>query len=123
MTSLIRLSINIFVLLILAAIPIGFSNMDGRVNVDLSIMFTNTSSFLKSLFSGDSWYYHVILRIKNIKAMTVKVSSLSSSCFKYCTEEGLLAKNPVKNIPFPEEEDKLPRYLQRDELFQLLVKG
>lgn len=66
------------------------------------------------------------LESKEYKAATVKSKLAGIKLFyKYCTEEGLLAKNPVKNIPFPEVEDKLPRYLQQDELFQLrqLVKG
>lgn len=66
MTSLIRISINIIVLLILAAIPLGFSNMDGRVNVNISIMFANINSFFQGLFSGDSWYYYQGDRVRFI---------------------------------------------------------
>ncbi|MBY6054034.1 phage integrase N-terminal SAM-like domain-containing protein [Cytobacillus firmus] len=47
------------------------------------------------------------LESKEFKAATVKSELAGIKLFyKYCTEEGLLAKIPVKNIPFPEVEDK-----------------
>lgn len=66
------------------------------------------------------------LELREYKAVTVKSKLAGIKLFfEYCIEEGILTKDPVKNIPFPEVEDKLPRYLQRDELLQLrqLVKG
>ncbi|MEC2324421.1 tyrosine-type recombinase/integrase [Lederbergia lenta] len=66
------------------------------------------------------------LELKEYKAVTVKTKLAGIKLFfKYCVEDGFITKDPVKNIPFPEVEDKLPFYLQRDELFQLrqLVKG
>lgn len=45
--------------------------------------------------------------------------------FRYCVEEGFLSKNPVQSIPYPEADDKLPFYLQMNELAELrnLVMG
>lgn len=66
------------------------------------------------------------LELREYKAATVSSKLAGIKLFfKYCIEEGFLTKDPVKNIPVPEAEDKLPRYLQRDELLQLrqLVKG
>lgn len=66
------------------------------------------------------------LESKEYKAVTVKTKLAGIKLFfKYCVEEELLTKDPVKNIPFPEVEDKLPFYLQVDELTQLrkLVMG
>ncbi|WML56495.1 tyrosine-type recombinase/integrase [Neobacillus sp. PS2-9] len=66
------------------------------------------------------------LELKEYKAGSLKTKLAGVKLFfKYCIEEGLLTKDPVKNIPFPEVEDKLPSYLQSDELIQLreLVKG
>jgi site-specific recombinase XerD len=63
---------------------------------------------------------------RGYKAVTVKSKLAGIKLyFKYCIEEGFVTKDPAKNIPFPEVEDKLPFYLQMDELTQLrkLVKG
>ncbi|ARF14900.1 tyrosine-type recombinase/integrase [Sporosarcina ureae] len=39
--------------------------------------------------------------------------------FKYCVEEDLLDQNPAKDVRFPKMEEKLPRYLTREQLAQL----
>ncbi|KIY23717.1 hypothetical protein UB32_01380 [Mesobacillus subterraneus] len=69
--------------------------------------------------------------MSSLESREYKVATVSSKLagiklfFKYCIEEGFLTKDPAKKIPIPKSEDKLPRYLQRDELLQLrqLVKG
>ena len=69
--------------------------------------------------------------MSSLQLSDYKVSSVRAKLagiklfFKYCLEEGVLSKDPSENIPLPELDDKLPRYLQKDELFQLrqLVKG
>ena len=66
------------------------------------------------------------LELQDYKAATVRSKLAGIKLFfKYCIEEGFLTKDPVKNIPVPEATDKLPKYLQRDELLELrqLVKG
>lgn len=69
--------------------------------------------------------------MSSLESREYKVATVSSKLagiklfFKYCIEEGFLTKDPAKKIPIPKSEDKLPRYLKRDELLQLrqLVKG
>ena len=39
--------------------------------------------------------------------------------FNYCVEEGLLLKNPAKAVRYPKMDEKLPRYLTREQLAQL----
>lgn len=39
--------------------------------------------------------------------------------YKYCVEEEFINHNPVASIPFPKIEEKLPYYLQHDQLIQL----
>jgi len=39
--------------------------------------------------------------------------------FTYCREEGFLLENPTKTIPYPSVEEKLPRYLQLEQLVQI----
>ncbi|MEH6938316.1 tyrosine-type recombinase/integrase [Bacillus sp. JJ664] len=39
--------------------------------------------------------------------------------YKYCVEEGIINHNPAASVPFPSVEEKLPYYLQHDQLIQL----
>jgi site-specific recombinase XerD len=39
--------------------------------------------------------------------------------FKYCVEEELIGMDPAKGIPFPKQEEALPRYLEKAKLIQL----
>lgn len=45
--------------------------------------------------------------------------------FKYCREEEFTQGNPAETVPFPKQEETLPRYLTREQLTQLreLVEG
>ncbi len=57
MTSLFRYITSLILLLILAAIPLGIANVDGKFNLDLAAIFHNMSAFIKGFFTGDSFYY------------------------------------------------------------------
>lgn len=66
MTNTIRYIISLILLLILAAIPLGMANVNGDLNFDLASMFSNMNSFIKGLFTGDSWYYKQGDRVRSI---------------------------------------------------------
>lgn len=39
--------------------------------------------------------------------------------FRYCQDEGILTKNPMEQVKYPEIEDSLPHYLEQEELVKL----
>lgn len=60
------------------------------------------------------------LETKQYKASSVKRMLFGLRLFfQYCEEEGILQNNPVKSIPLPKVEDKLPHYLTHEQLAQL----
>lgn len=57
MTVIYRHLLSLFLLLILAALPLGLLNMDEKVSIDLDGMVTVIKEFFSGLFSGEAWYY------------------------------------------------------------------
>lgn len=57
MTALLRHIISLFLLLILAALPLGLFNMEKKVVIDAEGMAAVIYEFLRGLFTGDAWYY------------------------------------------------------------------
>ncbi|MFC0415786.1 ABC transporter permease subunit [Cytobacillus solani] len=57
MTAIYRHLLNLFLLLILAALPLGLLNMVEKVSIDLDGMVTVIKEFFRGLFSGEAWYY------------------------------------------------------------------
>lgn len=60
------------------------------------------------------------------KPMTIHTRLAGVKLFyRYCLEEALVTDNPVASIPFPQAEEKIPHYLQLDQLNQLrkMVEG
>lgn len=57
MTALYRHVMSLFLLLILAALPLGLFNRDEKVSIDIEGMAAVIKEFFLDLFSGDVWYY------------------------------------------------------------------
>ncbi|MED3571529.1 ABC transporter permease subunit [Cytobacillus praedii] len=57
MTALYRHVLSLFLLLILAALPLSLFNKDEKVSFDIAGMAAVIKEFLMGLFSGDAWYY------------------------------------------------------------------
>lgn len=68
-----------------------------------------------------SWLNH--LYESGYKSSSIKTKMFGLRLFyKYCIEEDLITHNPVKSIPLPKDEDKLPHYLTNEQLSQLRLQ-
>lgn len=79
-----------------------------------------TGKYFKDITTGDvrNWLFY--LNENNYKPKTVSTKLCGIKLFyKYCSEEQMINSNPVENVPFPIIMDKLPCYLQFDQLVQL----
>lgn len=57
MIALYRHLISLFLLFILAALPLGLFNMDEKVIIDVERMTTVIKEFFLGIISGETWYY------------------------------------------------------------------
>lgn len=57
MIALYRHLISLFLLFILAALPLGLFNMDEKVIIDVERMTTVIKEFFFGIISGETWYY------------------------------------------------------------------
>jgi site-specific recombinase XerD len=65
-----------------------------------------------------NWMVH--LEANGYKTLSVRIKLSGLKLFyRYCMEEDLVTKDPAKSIPFPSVEEKLPRYLEFDQLTKL----
>ncbi|MEA3320968.1 MAG: tyrosine-type recombinase/integrase [Bacillota bacterium] len=81
---------------------------------------------LHEITSSDIRSWLSFLDARGYKPVTLKTKLAGIKLFfKFCVEEGILSKNPVSPIPYPEVNETLPHYLQMNELEQLrtIVKG
>lgn len=53
------------------------------------------------------------------KTIALKLTALNSF-YRYCIDEGLVVKNPVRKDMFPKVPDRLPDYLEKDQLLKLI---
>ncbi|NLP52027.1 tyrosine-type recombinase/integrase [Bacillus sp. RO1] len=81
---------------------------------------------LEEVMSSDIRRWMSFLDARGYKPVTLKTKLAGIKLFfKFCVEEGILSKNPVESIPYPEVNDTLPHYLQMSELALLrtILKG
>ncbi|WEG16708.1 tyrosine-type recombinase/integrase [Alkalihalophilus pseudofirmus] len=60
------------------------------------------------------------LNTSNYKPTSIKSKLAGIKLFyRYCLEEGIISRDPVKSVPFPDVEDALPCYLEMNQLIEL----
>lgn len=85
---------------------------------------------IKSFFNNGKEYYEIkakdirdwisTLQEKGQKQTTIELRIYALRHFlNYCLEENYIKKNPASNISPPKKDDKLPNYLNREELLKL----
>jgi site-specific recombinase XerD len=80
----------------------------------------HTGKSLESIKKADIKHWLIHLKVEGYKPWTVwaKLTGLKSF-FKYCLEEGFIDMNPASEVPFPRIEEKLPNYLNSEQLNNL----
>lgn len=112
---------------------LNYLNFEKRVSKDTSLAYQKDleqfTTYLKNTYQLDaaeevktafirSWVVQLVERGRSMSTIKRKLSALKSY-FNYLERHQLVTKNPMVKIPIPKVSQKLPVYLQENEIDQL----